>query len=185
MAGRGLASRGIAAMASLTEEVTELMDELEMPLLRYCTRLVRRPELAQDIVQDAFIRYLNYRRRPDGRAIKNAKAWLYRVTHNLALDHIRRNRRGEEIQAELRESMAGDRADGPDELLARKDAAAAAWELLEMLSERDRQVVLLKVVDNRSYKEISEIMEISVSNVGFILHTSLKKLAGELTDRLA
>jgi DNA-directed RNA polymerase specialized sigma24 family protein len=36
---------------------------------------------------------------------------------------------------------------------------------------------MLKIVDELSYKEIAETMEISVSNVGFILHTSMKKMA--------
>ena len=48
------------------------------------------------------------------------------------------------------------------------------------LEPRDREVVILKIEHGRSYKEIAEIMEISVTNVGFILHTAIKKLAKDL-----
>ncbi|MEI6423322.1 MAG: sigma-70 family RNA polymerase sigma factor, partial [Lentisphaerota bacterium] len=45
------------------------------------------------------------------------------------------------------------------------------------LEPRDREVVILKMEHDRTYKEISEIVGISVTNVGFILHTAIKKLA--------
>ena len=48
------------------------------------------------------------------------------------------------------------------------------------LEPRDREVVILKIEHGRSYREISEIMGISVTNVGFILHTAIKKLAKNL-----
>ena len=49
--------------------------------------------------------------------------------------------------------------------------------MLDVLNDRERQIVMLKIVDELSYKEIAETMEISVSNVGFILHNSMKKMA--------
>jgi RNA polymerase sigma-70 factor (ECF subfamily) len=48
------------------------------------------------------------------------------------------------------------------------------------LEPRDREIVILKIEHGRSYKEIAEIMGISVTNVGFILHTAIKKLAKSL-----
>ncbi len=168
----------------LADEVSQLMDEFERPLLRYCTRLLRSPELAQDAVQDVFLRYVQHRR--GGQAeIKNRKAWLYRVAHNLALDHIRRNRRGEAVTEELAYVAGGDHASGPAEILARKDAEAEAWEILRELPEREQRIVLLKVVDEKSYKEIASIMGLTPTNVGFILHTAFKKLGKRLRQRLA
>lgn len=176
---------GLTVQPDLTREITELMDQLEAPLLRYCTRLLRRPDLAQDIVQESFIRFLNHRRETPDTAINNPKSWLHRVAHNFALDHIRRNRRGEAIQEELGETMRDASHDGPGDRLDRRDAAAAAWQMLDLLSERDRQVVTMKIVDKRSYKEIAEAMDLTVTNVGFILHNSLKKMARELAPKLA
>ena len=177
-AGQPAASREIAA------EVTALIDQHEGPLLRYATGLLRNPDLAQDMVQEAFIRFVR-QRDDDGQQIDNVKAWLYRVTHNLALDHIRKNRRQEALQDEIGQRSRGEFAQGPADLVAKRDAEAKAWEMLRELPEREQRIVALKVIDQKSYQEIAEIMSLTTTNVGFILHTALKKLSRDLGQSLA
>ncbi len=168
---------------NLTSEISDIVRDYQEPLLRYATRLLRNPDLAQDTVQDAFIRYLRYRSRSH-ETIENPKAWLYRVTHNLALDHIRRNQRHEGMREELTFVEAQRSTKGPYKQLANRDAEATAWRLLETMPEREQQIVALKVIDGRSYKEIAEIMGLTVTNVGFILHNTMKKLGKELKKLL-
>ena len=73
---------------------------------------------------------------------------------------------------------------GPYRKVARRDAESAAWDMLKKLPEREQRIVTLKVVDGKSYKEIAEIMGLTTSNVGFILHTTMKKLGQDLKDVL-
>ena len=164
-------------------EIEAIMQTWQGPLLRYARRLLCGHDAAQDVVQDAFIRYLQYQANPDKTPVRQVKSWLYQVTHNLALDYIRKNRRHEDAVNEM-ELRPPKNIPAPDTILARRDTTETAMKTLQILSERDQQVVLLKIMEEKSYREIAEIMELSVSNVGFILHASLKKLATALTAQL-
>jgi len=147
----------------------------EAPLLRYAIRLVRPLEEAQDLVQEAFRRFIGQLRQPQGFQ-GNARAWLYRIVHNLAIDHYRgasrRQAQLEEIQREM--PLAEPATTQPD--LQHAQAARLAREKLAELSERERQVIHLKVDQELSYAEIAEIIGTSAGNVGYILHHALKKL---------
>jgi RNA polymerase sigma-70 factor (ECF subfamily) len=169
--------------AGLTEEINRVMNDLEGPLLGYAGRLLRSHDAAQDVVQDAFIRYLKYRQTKG--EIATPKAWLYRVVHNLALDYIRKTRRSETLHEQAGEVMKQMETICPASSFSRRDAESAAWRLLDTLSTREQRIVILRVVEERSYKEIAEIMDLTVSNVGFILHTAMKKLARDLARDLA
>lgn len=170
-------------MPSLSDEITGVMQTYEEALLRYATGILRSPDTARDVVQEAFIKYLRYRESHDT-PIDNVSAWLYRVTHNLALDHIRKHKRVFEMDEDQERSLSADGAD-PAEITDRREATKVAWQCLDVLTDRERQIVLLKVMDERSYKEIAQIMDLTSTNVGFILHTAMKKLAKALKESLA
>ena len=74
------------------------------------------------------------------------------------------------------DSGSGAVTPGADAASVRKDDVALARSLFESLNEREREIVILKMEHDKSYKEIAEIMNLTVSNVGFILHGALKKL---------
>jgi RNA polymerase sigma-70 factor (ECF subfamily) len=65
---------------------------------------------------------------------------------------------------------------GPAAVLERREIAGSLLRLLDELSANQREVIRLKFQNDLSYKEISEITQLSVTNVGFLLHTGLKKL---------
>ena len=65
---------------------------------------------------------------------------------------------------------------GPAELLARKEAAGFLLRILGNLPPRQQEVLQLKFQNGLSYQEISEITQLSVSNVGFLIHRGLKAL---------
>jgi RNA polymerase sigma-70 factor (ECF subfamily) len=134
-------------------------------------------------VQEAFIKYLRHRQNRDIE-IDNVSAWLYRVTHNLALDFIRKHKRVSELGDDHEQMLSSDEAD-PAQIADRREATGLAWQCLDILSDRERQMVILKVMEEKSYKEIADIMDLSVTNVGFILHTAMKKLAKALKQTLA
>lgn len=68
----------------------------------------------------------------------------------------------------------------PDERAARQDAETWIPRLMSSLSSRQQEAVRLKFQQNLSYREIAEILEITESNVGFILHTALTSLRQEM-----
>tara|TARA_Y100001934_G_scaffold283484_1_gene403670 strand:+ start:6572 stop:7114 length:543 start_codon:yes stop_codon:yes gene_type:complete len=158
-------------------DLGELFAALETPLLNYAIGLVQKPDIAQDLVQDAFLRLhkrLNEVREP--------KAWLYRTVHNLAMSHHRKHSRVISIDFEDSDGFAEPVDDDalPDARLERMEAVGMAMLCLDRLKENARELIQLKFVENLSYKEIAERTGLSVGNVGYKLHHAIKFLAGEL-----
>ncbi len=156
-----------------------IVSHYEGRLLRYVSRIVISEDLAQDIVQDTFIRLFRKWRDALEPGAK-ISSWLYRVAHNCAVDTIRKQSR----RRELHQRHAGEQPDfaPPDRgagFRLGEDAAQAAA-ALKTLTERERQLVVLKVYEEKSYKEISEITGLTTSNVGYILHHAMKKMAAVL-----
>jgi RNA polymerase sigma-70 factor (ECF subfamily) len=104
---------------------------------------------------------------------------------NLAIDNLRRNRRTTPIPAGPDGIDYASEAPDPGETASRRDAAQAAMGCLSLLSDRDREVVVLKVFEEKSYKEIAALMDLSIGNVGFILHKAIHKMAASLQHKLA
>ena len=70
----------------------------------------------------------------------------------------------------------------PDEHSAQRDSESHIPILLKALPERQQEAVRLKFQQNLSYRQIAEILEITESNVGFILHTALKTLRHDMNQ---
>ena len=74
----------------------------------------------------------------------------------------------------------GDAHIGVDSRLAETQTAGEIFRMLDRLPKNQREVVYLKFQCDLSYKEISEITKLSVTNVGFLIHTAIKTLRKEL-----
>lgn len=157
-----------------------LVAECESPLLRYVSRVLNSHDAAQDVVQDTLIRcYRSW----DGDLVPSSPlmSWLYRVAHNRAIDILRQsNRREAAYEAHTREVIGAE--EGGQASAGVSEAAEKASDALQTLSLREQQVVILKVYEERSYREISDLLGISVSNVGYILHHAMRKLAEALKE---
>jgi RNA polymerase sigma-70 factor (ECF subfamily) len=167
-----------AASATANEELRALVAEHQAPLLRYAYRLVRNAEQAQDMVQEAFVRYLT--RTPAYGEPKQRASWLYKVTHNLCVDWVKRESRRHDVH-EFSEVLP--REERSDTAAVAADRRSQLDRMLEELSESQRTVMLLFFEEGKSYKEIAEITGHSISNVGMLLHRGLKRLrASEVVD---
>lgn len=154
----------------------------EGALLRYVARVLGGDyDAAQDVVQDTFIRFLR-KFRHEFRDEVWVSNWLYRVAHNRAIDHVRAKKRRTDLHerhAERSEvTTPPDRGTG----FRVSDEAAKAAAMLEMIDVRERQLVILKIYEEKSYREISDITGLSAGNVGYILHHAMKKLAAALNQ---
>ena len=74
-------------------------------------------------------------------------------------------------------------APGPAALLEQRESAASIFDLLDALSPNQREVIRLKFQNDLSYREIAEVTQLSVTNVGFLLHAGLKKLRALLREQ--
>ena len=143
----------------------------ESGLLRFAIGLVGRRSVAEELVQEAFLRL-----HPVWSEVENPRAWLYRSLRNLALNHLRDRPKESGSPAETVPSEESP----PPEVLGRHEAVGTVRLLLAELPPEDRRIVHLKYHDNLKYREISQRTGLSVGNVGYRLHHLLKELADGL-----
>jgi RNA polymerase sigma-70 factor (ECF subfamily) len=164
---------------SRPETIEELFEALESPLLSYALRLMGERSLAEDIVQEAFMRlHRNFAE------VREPRRWLYRTTHNLALNQRRATNRIVPLDADPEDTgpstEPADPQPFPDEQIARWEGIGLVRLSLESLDERSRRLIQLKFHENLSYKEISSRTGLTVGNVGYLLHHAIKAVADEL-----
>ena len=159
--------------------IEQVFAALESPLLAYARRLTGDFALAEDVVQDAFMKLHS-----QFHQVRTPQPWLYRTVHNLAVDHQRRASHIVLVDDRATEDMpANDTADSqpmPDEQIARWEGIGLVRLVLETLDARSRELIELRFHEDLSYKEIAERTGLTVGNVGYILHHALKAMALEL-----
>jgi len=164
--------------------IEAVVDEFEQPLLRYATRILRNGVLAQDVVQNVFVKLFR-QWQPNQRPSASLKPWLFRVTHNEAVDVIR----AEERRKGLHQRAVGcddsgapsekgtPRSSYPTDERWDEERRQLVFASLEILSLEERQVVLLRLQQGMSYDEIAAVMNRPRGSVGAILSVAVKKLA--------
>lgn len=160
------------AIESRTELVQRALRDYEGPLVGYACSILGDPDRARDVVQDTFIRLWD---QEPARIAENLKPWLYTVCRNRALDILRRHRRVVELD-ELSLERQVETSPSPSEKLASRETAGEILRFVDRLPANQREVIRLKFQADLSYKEIAELTGLSVTNVGFLLHTALKRL---------
>ena len=149
--------------------------------------MVRNPEDARELSQDAFVKA--YRNLSRFRLESSFYTWLCRIAMNVAIDHLRRQklRRTEEFDEGIATrddgviSLVHHRED-PRRSLERKQLRERIVAEIEKLPEDQRQVIVLREVDGLSYKEIADIMDIPEGTVMSRLYYARRKLQTALRE---
>ena len=169
-----------ARISALEERRMEaIVSEHEAALLRYAARILHNASAAEDIVQAAFVKLFHTMQDGAGPGDK-VRAWLYRVTHNEAVDHIRRESRLRLLHEREAADPAVSGREERDAALSDAEKRALVLEHVRALHPREQQVLLLRLDDGLSYREIGEITGRSEGNVGNILHHAVRKLSRRL-----
>ena len=158
-----------------------ILDTYGRQLMSYVARITGSGSAAEDVVQETFVKFSQHWRGEiaPGPAVS---AWLYKTAHNTAIDLIRREKtRRESDERHYREREINGENNAPDSLPETAASASAVRKALASLSERERSLVVLKIYENKSYREIGEITGLKIGNIGFILHTAMKKLAKSIS----
>ena len=154
-----------------TQTLAALFESEESGLLRFAIGLVGRRMVAEELVQETFLRLHKI-----WEQVENPRGWLYRSLRNLALNHLRDHSR----ETELDEATQPAEADLPSEMLGQMEAVGMVKLLLAEMTEDDRKLIRLKYNENLKYQDISKRTGITVGNVGYRLHHLLKGLADSL-----
>lgn len=153
----------------------------EASLLSFAAAFLRDETTAQDVVQETFLRAA----RSPQRILKQAhqasggRNWLLKVARDLSVDSLRRRAVERRVKAEV-EVTAERAAPAADAELHRREEHARVQAAIQRLDPRLRELLLLKVQERRSYKEIAQITGLTVTNVGFLLHRAMKALTKDV-----
>jgi RNA polymerase sigma-70 factor (ECF subfamily) len=156
------------------------VSRFERPLITYAYRLTGDLEMARDVVQDAFLRLWQ----ADREELEGHLApWLYRVCRNRAVDVLRKDGRMTRLDDDRLAATASPSSgpgSGRSEGAGREHDDARLAELMHGLPDRQQEILRLKFQGGLSYRQIAEVMDLTVSNVGFLIHTSIKALREQL-----
>jgi RNA polymerase sigma-70 factor (ECF subfamily) len=134
------------------------------PLKGYLRRLTGNAAVAEDLLQDAFVRFLAAGRVPDDD--EHRKNYLFRIATNLARDHFRREQRA-----------AATPADTP---ASAPDAGGDVWQLLGRVSPRDRELLVLAYVEGMTHQEIARVTGLVRASVKPLLYRARRRFAAAL-----
>lgn len=138
---------------------------------------VRSREEAEDLTQATFERALRaWERFDEGRA--TARTWLMSIAHNLLVDHYRRDRSDRHDPVPVEEHHELDGGESVEE--AALGISPELANALELLSDRDREVLALRFGGDLTGPEVAEITGLTLANVQQILSRSMRRLRAEL-----
>ncbi len=160
--------------------IERAMADFESPLIGYAMTILHDIERSRDVVQDTFIRLCQ---QDISKVRDGLKTWLFTVCRNRSLDVLRKEKRIQPLDDVKWQRVAGTGLQ-PDEKALHDERVAEVMRYLARLSNNQREVILLKFQQGLSYAEITEVTGLTSGNVGFLIHTGLKRLRELLPDEL-
>jgi RNA polymerase sigma-70 factor (ECF subfamily) len=155
----------------LEQDVLGLFDQFRGRLLRYLISIGLKTHDAEEIVQEVFLALFQHLRREKSR--ENLRGWVFRVAHNLGLKHLHSSRRaaGEDLS-----DCHADPAPNPEQQLNARQRRERLLAVFRALPEQDRWCLQLRAEGLR-YREIAEVVGMSLGAVSMSLERSLGRLA--------
>jgi RNA polymerase sigma-70 factor (ECF subfamily) len=147
---------------------------------------------ALDVSQEAFIKVHRYIGSFQGSA--SFYTWLYRITYNLCIDHLRRDGRVQSVDyddrfqrdssAEVGSLQPDSLGSNPSRIVGRKELAAKIQEAIEDLPPYHRGVIIMREIEGMSYSEMADAMHVSKGTIMSRLHHARHKLQKALAPYL-
>ncbi len=160
----------------LEREVERLFEAHHDEIFAYLVRLTGDRDLAADLAQDTFIRWVD--RSPDR---DNPRAWLFTVATNLVRDRARvKTRRLTLLRGSDDAAPMGDAPSDPDEDLEARERQRVVRAGLDRLSLKERTLLLMQQ-EGFKHREIADAVGVNPKSVGILLSRALNHLARELT----
>lgn len=147
--------------------------EYRQQLFTCALAITRRPDRAEDAIQEAFCRLFRLDSKP-----RHLKAYVFRTVRNAAIDQVRRN---PPLGNELNEFIF-DRAAGPRDRAADNEFKRQVAKALLTLSEDERETIVQHIHGNLTFREIARVREAPLGTVVTWYRRGLKKLRDRLEE---
>jgi len=170
------------------ESFEQLFKILSRPLFRYALAIVKDDQLAEEIVHDVFINLWNNRNKII--ISGSVRSYLYRVVHNMAVNHIiRQKRKKNQIEIKItdetwkiiKETCSYDSF--LTEAIEAEETQKIISEAINELPEQCRQIFIMSRYDGKQNDEISSALDISINTVRTQLFRAIKKIRERLSEK--
>lgn len=159
--------------------IVAALNQYEGHLVRYANWILGDLDRAREVVQETFLRLC---REQPARIGDHLAPWLFTLCRNLAFDVRKKENRMSPLKDPETLPIRYDR---PGTSLEHEETMSQVLRVMETLPKNQREVLRLKFQCDLSYKEISEITKLSVTNIGFLIHTAIKTLRKEMLTESA
>jgi RNA polymerase sigma-70 factor (ECF subfamily) len=168
-----------------------LMDRHARKLYNFLIRSSGRRDLAEDLLQEVFLRVVRRAETFKGQA--KFTTWMYTIARNLIIDNARRERHrrtvaldapafGDDAQGETRLDRTPDLGPTPDRGAADARFTVRLQSALNELPEEQREVFLLREVEGLKFREIAEMLELPPNTIKSRMRYALEALRVALAD---
>lgn len=169
-----------------------LFERYHRRLFAVAVGVLRNPADAQDVVQDGFVKAYRYLDKFEGNS--SFYTWMYRIVMNLAIDHIRKQKRSRPVEANDEHLREGNTdvinqdllplhlGSNPSRMLFDKQVRGRLETALGQLSENHRAVLVMRELDGMSYEEMASIMSCSKGTIMSRLFHARRNMQRQLSD---
>ena len=167
----------------LEAKVSEFFLAFKLPIYRYLLGLLGgNRDDAEEMTQEVFLSL--YGTLQKGTRIDNLRAWIFRVAHNLAVNHQKRPRIVEAVEETEWWKLSQERSDpasDTEQRLLREEKRTRVLKAMRCLSPQERHCLDLRA-EGLCFREIAEVLGIGTSTVETFLDRGIRKIAKEIND---
>jgi RNA polymerase sigma factor (sigma-70 family) len=153
--------------------IEPMVTAFSRPAFQLAAALVKDRAVAEEIVQEAFMRALGNRRTP--RELTQFRPWFYRIVVNLTREHHRRGARSRRL------AVLPQPAPDPEEEAERRFGDREMVAALRLLTQREREAVYLRFFQDLAFDDVAAAMGINESTARVLVHRGLERLRERLT----
>ena len=176
------------------EAFRKLFDRYHRRAYAVAIGVVKNPDDAQDVVQDAFVRVHKHIQKFEGSS--SFYTWLYRIVMNLSIDHVRRATKRKHLDYDDQINRGADKIEGdgtiaptltdanPRKMALRRELSDTIHAALQELPEHHRAVIVLREVEGLSYEEIADVLDVPKGTIMSRLFHARKKMQASLEPYL-
>lgn len=160
----------------------QFVNEFEKKIYSYAYNFTQNQDDAMDITQEVFLKvYKNIHKFKENSSLST---WVYRITSNVCIDFVRKNKYTVPITVENEEYIfqVVDNTQNIDEIIKNKDLSSEIYNALNKLDENSKQIIIMRDILELSYSEISDILKLESGTVKSRIARSRKKLRDILVD---
>ena len=150
----------------------ELYKDMSKPVFFYALRLCGDYDAAEDVMQDTFVTLM--RKSALYRAEEKGRAWIFTVARNLVVDMQRKRSRADDFTVVT--AMPG-----ADDFTIRSDTEIDALQMLDGLSPREKNIVLLRLLGDMTLTEVAAELNIPKGTVFWTYNNAVKKMRRQYT----